>query len=161
MQIAVLSDTHLTQISSAFVSVCKRYLQTADAVIHCGDMVGEEIEAYLQTMPNFRAVKGNCDFRLHIPASLTLQIEGLQIGIAHGWGRTNVGETVARAFGTGYDLILYGHTHKRDWSKAGTGAYLLNPGSLTEPRDDKAGLAILRLKKNLPPSAEFIDFTEI
>lgn len=161
MQIAVLSDTHLTQISSAFVSVCKRYLQTADAVIHCGDMVGEEIETYLQTMPNFRAVKGNCDFRLHIPASLTLQIEGLQIGIAHGWGRTNVGETVARAFGTGYDLILYGHTHKRDWSKAGTGAYLLNPGSLTEPRDDKAGLAILRLEKNLPPSAEFVDFTEI
>ncbi|PIE68392.1 MAG: YfcE family phosphodiesterase, partial [Deltaproteobacteria bacterium] len=49
MRVAVLSDTHLERVSPAFTSLFERYLQPADAVIHCGDVVGEEIEACLRT----------------------------------------------------------------------------------------------------------------
>ena len=48
MRVAVLSDTHLEQVNPAFAALFERYLQPADAVIHCGDVVGEEIEACIK-----------------------------------------------------------------------------------------------------------------
>ncbi len=157
MRVAVLSDTHLEQVNPAFAALFERYLQPADAVIHCGDVVGEEIEACLRGHNRAWLVRGNCDYGLQTPASLTLELAGLRLGVAHGWGRSLVGETVARAFGPGYDLILYGHTHKRDWSRASTGARLFNPGSVSHPRDGQASMAILTLEQNCPPQVQWID----
>ena len=76
--------------------------------------------------------------------------------MAHGWGpRSLVAETVAAEF-RNTDLICYGHTHIRDWGFR-CGVWMLNPGSFSLPRDGMAGLALLTLKKDLPPAVEWIN----
>jgi len=143
MIIAVISDTHLQSPNDELVWIFRAHLEQADVLIHCGDIVGQDTWAFLNAHPRFYAVRGNCDFQLtDMPPSLSLELAGKKIGIAHGFGRgVNVGESVAQAFGPEYNLILFGHTHRRFWGQAKTGAYLLNPGSLFHPRDGQPSLA--------------------
>jgi len=83
---------------------------------------------------------GNCDEWVlsdHLQPLQTVSFNGLRIGIAHGWGsRSQVAMNVARSFTPDYDLVCYGHTHIQDWSIV-EGIQLLNPGSLTSPRDGR------------------------
>ncbi len=83
----------------------------------------------------------------------TFQLGPLTVGVAHGWGpRSQVAGKVARAFGPEYDLVCYGHTHKRDWSVV-AGVQLLNPGSLGE----FGSMAIVTVGKAGSLDCEFVD----
>lgn len=159
MIIAVLSDTHLERPSPRLAAAFDRYCTRADMLLHCGDCVGEETWAFLNAHHCFHAVLGNCDsfsLRGSLPALREVEAEGFRIGMAHGWGpRSLVAETVTAEFRNA-DLICYGHTHIRDWGFRG-GVWMLNPGSFSLPRDGMAGLALLTLKKDLPPAVEWIN----
>ncbi len=152
MMIAVISDTHLETPNDELGWIYREHLEQADVLIHCGDIVGQDTWAFLNIHPGFYAVRGNCDFQLtDLPFTLSLELEGKRVGIAHGFGRgVNVGESLAQAFGPEYDLILFGHTHRRFWGQATTGAYLLNPGSLFCPRDGQFSLAKIWWQDNVP-----------
>lgn len=159
MIITVLSDTHLEYPDGVIASVYDRYCLDADMVLHCGDMVGEETWAFFNAHPRFFAVQGNCDLpplRGALPALRELDVEGVRIGMAHGWGpRSQVGNAVAAQF-SGVDIVCYGHTHIRDWRILPDGTRLLNPGSLLWPRSGEGGLARLHLKAGRAPEVEWI-----
>jgi len=138
MHLALISDTHVDSPDDLLIFTFEKYLQSADMLIHCGDFTGEETYAYLNSHPNFLAVRGNCDYfpgSADLPANFSMNIGGRKVSAAHGWGRRHeVAENVARSFGPGPDLVLYGHTHERFVGRASTGALVVNPGSLFNPK---------------------------
>lgn len=159
MIVAVLSDSHLEQPDRLLATFFDRFCRDADALLHCGDCVGEKTWAFLNFHPCFHAVQGNCDLsplRGTLPMLLELELGGFRLGMGHGWGpRSRVGESVARQF-PGVDIVCYGHTHIRDWRCLDNGQWLLNPGSLFWPRSGEGGLARLHLDPGLPPQVEWI-----
>ncbi len=176
MRLAIISDTHLYTPDRNLAGLYERFLAEADVLIHLGDMVGEEVSAFFQQHPHFYHVRGNCDARMwaeNVPITRTMTFEGFNIGAAHGWGpRHLVWQTVARSFGPGYDIILYGHTHMRD-CRVLTGSTLfeegveigrddadilvVNPGSLLAPRDGQAGCAFIQLHEGKMPEVSWVD----
>jgi hypothetical protein len=149
MRLAVISDTHLDRPSAWFERVYTRHLAPADALIHCGDITGASLLHYLMQHKNLYAVAGNMDAHWagsDLPSTLALELEGFRIGVSHGFGsKSGVARRVAEAFGPGYDLICYGHTHVAAVEQY-RGVTLLNPGSL-EMVHGEPSLAIVTLIK--------------
>ncbi len=137
MQIAVISDTHMTEPNAWFDQFYTTHLEPADALIHCGDITGKEMYWYLQNHKKFYAVAGNMDaFGMghDLPTTLSLSLGGKKIGVAHGFGygsRSGLGFSVAAAFGQDYDLILYGHTHIAEVEHFYS-TTIVNPGTLRQ-----------------------------
>ncbi len=160
MRLAVISDTHLSVPDARFERIYAAHLADADVLLHCGDMVSAALYHSLCRHPRFIGVRGNCDhFLLDVALPATLRVElplgasgrVLRIGMAHGWGeRSTVWQRVAELF-PGHDLICYGHTHRRNWSRHG-GAHLLNPGSLAE-----GSLALVDVDEHGGLSCRFVD----
>ena len=136
MRLAVISDTHLSVPTPWFEDFFERHLQGADALIHCGDIVGWGMYAYMESNHhNFHAVAGNCcEWRLsqELPAMLRLNLGGFNVGVTHGWGdRPSLPARLPEAFGPGFDLILFGHTHRQTNIRFGD-TLVVNPGSLSQ-----------------------------
>lgn len=157
MKIAVISDTHMGRPPAWLDSVYARWLDPADHLIHCGDITSPETWSYFMQHKSFLCVRGNCDWdqRLvdELESMLTASVGGLTVGVTHGWGpRSQVPVAVARAFGPEYDLVCYGHTHRRDWSVV-EGVQVCNPGSLGE----SGSLAIITISESGAMDCDFID----
>lgn len=159
MIVAVMSDTHLDRPDSLLAAIFDRYCRDADALLHCGDCVGEEAWAFLNSHPRFYSVQGNCDqspLNGTLPILRELELEGLRVGMGHGWGpRSRVGDAVAGRF-EGVDMVCYGHTHIRDWRRTADGVWLLNPGSLFWSRSGPGGMVRLHLEPGRDPQPEWI-----
>jgi len=159
MIVAVISDTHLEQPDRLLAAVFERYCRDADLLLHCGDCVGEQTWAFLNSHPRFYCVQGNCDLpplRGALPALRELELEGFRLGMGHGWGpRSAVGDSMAGQF-PDVDIVCYGHTHIRDWRRTRGGGWLLNPGSLFWPRSGDGGLARLILHRGQPTEVEWV-----
>ncbi len=152
MLVAVISDTHLMQPTPWFRGVFAEHLAGADALIHCGDVTGPAMLAFLEAShPNFHGVCGNmCAFGSSggLPPRLSLDMAGFRLGAAHGWGpRPEVPQRVAEAFGPDYDVVCFGHTHRFTWLRHGR-TWLLNPGALQE---GEGSLALLTLEPGREP----------
>jgi putative phosphoesterase len=157
IKIAVISDTHMGRLPSWLDAVYAKWLGPADILVHCGDITSVETWSYFMQHDNFICVRGNCDWEPQLVDQLelanTFRVGPLTIGATHGWGsRNQVAAKVAQAFGPDYDLVCYGHTHKRDWSIV-EGIQLLNPGSLGE----SGSLALVAVEDSGTLSCEFID----
>lgn len=155
--IAVISDTHMSTPPAWLTDVYDQYLGPADVLVHCGDITTANTWSYFMQHDNFICVRGNCDWDPalvdQLEPSATVQLGPITVGATHGWGpRPQVPVKVAQAFGPEYDLVCYGHTHKRDWSII-EGVQLVNPGSLGESRS----LAIVTVQADGSLSCEFID----
>jgi phosphoesterase, MJ0936 family len=159
MRLAVISDTHLSGPDERFNALYDRYLAPADALLHCGDMVGADLYHFLCLHPRFFCVRGNCDHFVldhDLPQSLsrTLALPGggeLRFGMAHGWGeRSTVWQRVAELF-PGHDLVCFGHTHRRHFAEH-QGARILNPGSMYE-----GSLALLDVADDGAMDCTFVD----
>lgn len=157
MKIAVISDTHMSSPDAFLERVYATWLAPADYLVHCGDITTFETWSFFMQHDNFLCVRGNCDWDPQLvdqlEPMLTAQVGPLTLGAAHGWGpRPQVAVKVAQAFGPGYDLVCYGHTHKRDWSVI-EGVRLVNPGSLGE----SGSLAIITVDDAGGMECDFMD----
>lgn len=157
MQIAVISDTHQSTVEPWLEQVYTKWLAPADYLVHCGDITTAAVWSYFLQHDNFLCVRGNCDWDPQLvdqlAPMLTAQVGPLTLGATHGWGpRPQVPLKVAQAFGPAYDLVCYGHTHKRDWSVI-EGVRLVNPGSLGESRS----LAQITVEEDGSMDCRFID----
>lgn len=135
MRLAVISDTHLAEPSPWFRAIFRELLLPADVLIHCGDMVGWDMLRYMDdNHPNFHGVAGNCcEWRItnELPAMLRLNLGGRAVGVTHGWGdRPTLPARLPEAFGPGFDLILFGHTHRQTNLQLGD-TLVVNPGCLS------------------------------
>lgn len=139
MQIAVLSDTHdnIWKLDQALP-----FLQTADAIIHCGDLCSPFMVVRLGRGVSHipvHVVFGNNDGD---PRLLTLK--ALETGNVHLYGQfaslefgglriaINHYPEIAHplALSQQFDLVCYGHDHLAHESQHGS-TLLLNPGELS------------------------------
>ena len=173
MKILIVSDTHGRHES--LIRVLDKE-EPVDMLIHCGDTEGGEdwIRRHTQCL-SVPVVKGNNDFFSMLPSELELDIEGKHIFITHGHGygvSMGTERLVEEAVSRKADIVMYGHTHRpmirfetlsepisrqgpkkdaQDSSKRGI--WIINPGSLSYPRQEghDPTYIIMQLEKGFEP----------
>jgi len=133
MKILIVSDTHghnsdLEKVLSKIAPI--------DALIHCGDVEGQEehIEA-IAGCPTY-IVSGNNDYFSHLDREKEFTIAGYRILLIHGhnYGVTMTTERILEeGRGRQANIVMFGHTH-RPCLEQYEDITLLNPGSLSYPR---------------------------
>lgn len=136
-KILIVSDTHgdtelLTKI--LLENHC-------DINLHLGD---SQLPEYM--LSSFLVVRGNCDYFIDFPTSRDLVVENFKIHLEHGDKIYTSLENYINNIDC--DIFLFGHLHKVMNFKINK-KLVLNPGSLTCPRDANEGsFIILTLDKN-------------
>ena len=118
MKLAILSDTH-----GLLRPQVLEHLQTADAILHGGDINKQEIVDQLRQYAPLYVVRGNNDkaWAEDIPHHLTVTLGGVTFAMVH-----NRKELPADL--TGVDVVVFGHSHKY-MQEEKDGVLWLNPGS--------------------------------
>ncbi len=148
MKIAVLSDSHIGQRISVFPKKLLAEIFDYDAIIHCGDFTNiDALNIFKRSDVLFWGVCGNMDdaeIVAALPESRIIHIEGIAIGITHGWGSPySLDERVFEKMAKNYpdekfDVIFFGHSHIPSDTFIG-GTKMLNPGSVSGNTDEKYG----------------------
>jgi uncharacterized protein len=135
--VVVLADTHIRRGSTRQLpAAVYAALESADLVLHAGDVVTgallEELAGFAPTL----AVLGNNDTDLvgELPEERVFTIDGLRIAMVHDSGARKGREArLRRRFPTA-DLVVFGHSHIPIDAPGLEGQRLFNPGSPTERR---------------------------
>lgn len=124
MKIIIFSDSH-------YKSIFKLDLTEYDYVIHCGDILPNDID-YINLEDNIYSVSGNCDYKKEMPIEREFIINNKKFFICHGH-TYNVKETYSKLIekGQNYDFVMFGHTHIPYVNKVNNTFYI-NPGSFLE-----------------------------
>ncbi len=131
MKILIVSDTHGNCDALERVLLIE---SPADLLIHLGDVCSDE--DYIEAIAKCPTViiAGNNDILTHLPRTRALKIGDCRIHMEHGhrfyMGRDMI---VRDAKDLGVNIMMYGHTHVPVLEKV-DGIWLVNPGSLTYPR---------------------------
>ena len=150
-EIAILSDTH-DQVANlrAVIDFCNT--RQIDHMIHCGDLIspfmlkelgrlnGKVHLIYGNNMGDLTNISAFCQTRFtnvthHGPFG-ELQYGGLHIGFVH---YPHLAKGLAGS--ATYDVVCYGHNHKRQIHRIGS-TLLINPGQLLG-EDNDAGFTVL------------------
>ncbi len=136
MKIFIASDTHghLTGLSRALKIENKE--KEIDLFIHCGDLGVDvrEIRDMIDCPSHF--IAGNNDFFTQLPREEKFSIGKYSVLLTHGHNY-GVGLSINRlaylALQEGINIVMFGHTHVPVIEHF-EGVWLVNPGSLTLPR---------------------------
>ena len=145
-KIGVLSDSHLPDMGPLPLNLLSE-LESVDVIFHLGDFCNLQTYKDLQKIAPVIAVYGNMDspeLRTHLPEKKTIEIQGFNLGLVHGWGPPNNLEK--RVFGSfqDVDMILFGHSHIPLFQKVDE-IFLFNPGSTSMNRDGSTTFGLLEL----------------
>ena len=118
MRTGIISDTH-GLLRPEVIQV----LEGCEAILHGGDINKREIIDQLEEIAPVYVVRGNNDkdWAEHIPMFLDFELAGLRIYMTHR-------KKDLPADLSGYDLVVFGHSHKYEEGRSGN-TILLNPGS--------------------------------
>ena len=118
MNLIILSDTH-----GLLRPAVLELLQTADAILHAGDINSQAIVDKLASFAPLYVVRGNNDkeWAVAIPHDLTVTLDGIRFYMVH-----NKKDVPADL--TGADVVVFGHSHKYSEERRGDVLWL-NPGS--------------------------------
>ena len=130
MKILVFSDSH--GYYNRMLKIINSYTDV-DAVIHCGDILNDciSLEKLIDSNIKLFYVCGNNDIAPEVPKQLELVFEDKRIFVTHGhlFGVKAGLDSLRQKIKEGFDLVLYGHTHRPDTEYFGSGI-LLNPGAV-------------------------------
>ena len=135
MKVLIVSDTHGNDRNFERV-LLNTY--PVDAIFHLGDLEGSE--SYIEDIcpcPVYM-VSGNNDFFSSAPLEQVVELDGYRIFMTHGhrYGVANGLERLREAAeARKCDMAFFGHTHRPIIDDA-NGPILVNPGSLTWPRQE-------------------------
>ena len=133
MKILVVSDTHgvLDGVKKAISQIGQ-----PDLVIHLGDILRQDEKLKEMCGCPVKIVQGNCDFHSENPMADIVEFGNNRAFITHGhyyqvdWG---IDRLCYAADGNNCNFAMYGHTHEPEIVD-NKGIMVLNPGSLTRPR---------------------------
>lgn len=128
-EIIIASDTHGR---SNYLGMLEQAYPKADLFIHCGDLEDDACR-----FPHWVFVRGNNDFDFNMNEFHILRIEGVRMYILHSHRlsyRNREQQLVQLAKANDCQMVIYGHTHVPMAEKV-DGVLLVNPGSMTYPRD--------------------------
>ncbi len=137
VHVVVVSDTHIRRGSSRRLpDAAYRHLDTADLVLHAGDIVVSDVLDELGGFAPVHAVLGNNDIELIglLPETRQFEVDGVQVAMIHDSGPSNGRAGRMKRRFPEADVVVFGHSHI-PWDQEGLdGQLLFNPGSPTERR---------------------------
>ena len=135
-RILVFSDTHgqTTKVKKIISSI-----PDVTGVIHLGDVLRDvyALEKEFEKIP-FYYVAGNNDYFSDLPREMIVKLGKYKALVTHGHAYyVNMGydHLVREARKRKVDMVIYGHTHRPVITEE-NGIKVLNPGSLTYPRQE-------------------------
>ena len=133
MRILVISDSHGR--NDDIEGVLKQ-VGDIDMMIHCGDV--ERGDSYIREIAGCPVVMvaGNNDYYLDLPNEEEIRLGDYKVLVTHGhnyYVNSGVDYLREHALEMGYDVVMYGHTHKPSLHEE-DGVTILNPGSISYPR---------------------------
>ena len=133
MKILIVSDTH-GRLEN-FETVLDR-VKPVDMLIHCGDV--ERDEEYIRMIAGCPVymVSGNNDWGMALDREILMNIGKYRVMITHGHTYSvyyDLSMLAVAAKSKGADIVMFGHTHVPVIERI-DGVTLINPGSLTQPR---------------------------
>jgi putative phosphoesterase len=145
--LGVVSDTHLPRFGLRLPRALLDGLAAAGVarILHAGDHTAGFVVDQLASVAPVDAVAGNNDppeLVERLGTRRVLEIDGRRVGLTHGHlgiGRTTP-ERARRSFEAhDVDVVVFGHSHQPLWLPGdGSGPGLLNPGSPTDRRRERA-----------------------
>lgn len=145
VKIGIISDTHGLMRPEALAS-----LEGCEAILHAGDIGGDEILTFLRDIAPVHAVRGNCDggWASKLPWTELCELGGHGFYLIHDLAALDI---EARA--SEVSVVVSGHSHEPlvDWQN---GVLYLNPGS-AGPRRLSLPIALATIEvdeKGLRPS---------
>ncbi len=135
MKVLIVSDTHRR---NANLKEALKLEKPVDRLIHLGD--SEENEGVLQQMAGCPVdiVSGNNDYFANFPKEKEMTLGRYKVLLTHGhyyYVSLDTKMIAREARARGFDIVMYGHTH-RPWLEQKEDILLLNPGSLSYPRQE-------------------------
>ncbi len=149
MKVLIISDTH--GHAKNLIGVLER-VWPIDALIHCGDVEGEEdYITELAECPSY-IVAGNNDYFSVLDREMEFELGGKHIFLTHGhYYGVSMGTEMIKEEGESRsaDIVVFGHTHK-PCCELSENVAVLNPGSLAYPRQAgrKPSFMIMELNEN-------------
>jgi putative phosphoesterase len=151
----VFSDSHGNQ---AYMKQLIKDEAPFDVLIHAGDLE-DTLENVLGPVDyHTHIVKGNCDYGRDLPLEKIFKLGGRNVLLLHGHSCGNMhchpgmdmNRMVYYAEEKGCDMMIYGHTHVPDIRTLDDGFIILNPGSMTLPRqvDRRRSYMVLMIEDN-------------
>ncbi len=148
MRVLVISDSHHRTAAIDKVLFAQ---PTAKYVFFLGDNATDiEDFQYLYSDKTFFSVCGNCDYNSFLPTIGVETVGGRRIFYTHGhtFGVKNTLERLKKAAQqNNCDIALFGHTHISK-TVYEDGVYLVNPGSVSSPRDGRPSYAVIDIEEN-------------
>jgi uncharacterized protein len=137
--LAVISDTHMPRGRRRLPV---EQLACADVILHAGDLMERSVLEALQALgPPVHAVWGNVDdawLRAHLPEQLTLELDGVRLGMVHDAGPAKGRLARLRRRFPDADAVVFGHSHIPLHETGADGFQIFNPGSATDRRRQPA-----------------------
>ena len=131
-----------------------------DMLIHCGDLEGQADYIYELTGPECACVMvpGNNDFLTRLPRERSFELEGMNVWVTHGhnyYVSMDPAIICEEAMSRGMNMVMFGHTH-RPIATQMDGVYLINPGSLTYPRQEgrRPSYIVMEIDRDYAPKIE-------
>ena len=139
MKYLVISDTH--GVMGRVYEVIRNE-KDLDGIIHLGDLKKDSLELEKRLEIPVYGVMGNCDGAInHSEASKVIETDAGKILLTHGHldgVNFDITNLMYRALENQCIAAFFGHTHIQYLEDTGE-VILMNPGSLTKPRDGSNG----------------------
>lgn len=141
MKILVVSDTHgeCSRVIDIYQKLSKE--SPVDVIVHCGDYAADARELQARLGVHVAWVNGNCDGGFSDTDWSILETEAGNFLITHGhmeqvyFSKQNI---YYKALENDCVGAIFGHTHRASYTEMDD-IVLMNPGSLTRPRDGSGG----------------------
>jgi hypothetical protein len=135
-RILVVSDTHGRGDG---LKEAIRLARPFDHLIHCGDTEGREREIATEAGCPCTIVRGNNDYFSTLPEDAVVELSGYRIFVTHGhqYGVSMTTEYLREeAKAERCRIACFGHTHRPYLDQSDPELTVLNPGSLSFPRQE-------------------------
>ncbi|MDQ3985320.1 MAG: metallophosphatase family protein [Actinomycetota bacterium] len=137
MKVVVLADTHTRGFSRALPMGAWPYIETADHILHAGDVVDPALLTELKAFAPVTVVMGNSDALDIRDWGATDEVEidlgGVRVAMLHDSGLSKGRRERMRKLFPDARVVVFGHSHM-PFNEDTDGLLLFNPGSPTWKR---------------------------
>jgi putative phosphoesterase len=163
VRVLVLADTHGPRRWRVCPPPVAARLQTADLILHAGDVCTASVLTELAQYAPVVAVVGNNDqpdvARWGATPTADLTLDGLRLAMLHDSGPTAGRLARMRRTFPGADLVVFGHSHI-PLDESAPGLRIFNPGSPTDRRRQPHGtIGVLHIADGRLQQASIIEVT--
>ena len=160
--IGLIADTHVPKQSRCLPKRVFEIFESADYIIHAGDLVELAVIDELEQIAPVLAVHGNMDgleVNTAFPTLNSMKVFDWKIGVMHDPDIAfGLAKSIEIAQQNGFNVFVCGHTHIANISWENNILYI-NPGSATNPSSpfNKPSVGLLKITKEaiVPQIVEF------